>query len=221
MNGPGAGRLLIFDLDGTLFRGDRVSVAAAWHVCDLLRIERPPAETVCSWFGKPIHEFRAWFQSLAPGREIEAELGEYDRRELELVPSEGRLFPGVVEALEELAGDDREMAICTNGRDPYVSTVLESMGIARFFGVVRLREIEAENKTSMVADILSRRSVRPAAAAVIGDRRDDVEAAKGNGLYSVGAGYGFGATGELSGADTIVASAAEIPGAVRRLFEGG
>ncbi|MFH1681611.1 MAG: HAD family hydrolase [Candidatus Eisenbacteria bacterium] len=208
--------LLVFDLDGTLFRGDEATVSAVWETLERIGVDRPGAREICSYFGKPIHEFHAWLRTLAPGRDIEKALAEIERREVELVPSKGRLFPGVPEVLGLFVDEGFRMAICSNGRDPYVKTVLESKGIARFFGGVRLREIEAENKTIMVRDLLSRVPVRP--VVVIGDRRDDVEAGRANGARTIGCAYGFGGREEIGGADAIVDSAAEIPAAVRRVL---
>jgi phosphoglycolate phosphatase-like HAD superfamily hydrolase len=53
---------------------------------------------------------------------------------------------------------------------------------------------------------------------VIGDRHDDVEAGRANGALTIGCAYGFGAPGEIAGADAIVRSAAEIPAALARLL---
>jgi phosphoglycolate phosphatase-like HAD superfamily hydrolase len=208
--------LLVFDLDGTLFRGDEATVAAVWETLDRIGIARPRAREICSYFGKSIHEFHAWLRSLAPGREIEEALAEIERREVELVPSKGELFPDVPEMLDRFAREGFRMAICSNGRNPYVRTVLESKGIARFFGAVRIREKEGENKTLMMRDLLASEAVRPVVG--IGDRRDDVEAARANGARSVGCAYGFGSREEIEGAEVIVERAAEIPDAVRRVL---
>ncbi|MBM3320070.1 MAG: HAD family hydrolase [Candidatus Eisenbacteria bacterium] len=210
--------LLVFDLDGTLFRGDGATAAAVWETLDRIGLARPSAREICSYFGRPIHEFHAWLRSLAPERNIEEALVEIERREVELVPSKGALFLDVPEVLDRFAREGFRMAICSNGRNPYVRTVLESMGIARFFGAVRYREIEGENKTLMMRDLLAREAVRPVVG--IGDRRDDVEAARANGARSVGCAYGFGSREEIEGAEVIVGRAAEIPDAVQRVLAG-
>jgi phosphoglycolate phosphatase len=210
--------LFIFDLDGTLFRGDRATVAAVNEAFDDLDLARPDPAEICSYFGRPIHEFHAWLRGLAAGREIESVLSRIERREAELVPTEGELFPGVRSMLERFAVEGFRLAICSNGRDPYVRTVLASHGIAGFFDAVRVREIEAENKTIMARDLLARIETRP--AIVIGDRRDDIEAGRANGALTIGCAYGFGSREEIAAADAVVASAKEIPGAVHRILSG-
>jgi phosphoglycolate phosphatase-like HAD superfamily hydrolase len=110
------------------------------------------------------------------------------------------------------------MAVCSNGRNPYVRTVLESHGITSFFEAVRLREVESEDKTVMTRDLLARIAARP--AVVIGDRRDDIEAGRANGARTIGCAYGFGTRGEIAGADAVVDAASEIPAALARLLMG-
>ncbi len=208
--------LLVFDLDGTLFRGDRATVAAVREAFGNLGLAPPEAEEICSYFGRPIHEFHAWLRGIVPGRDIGEMLGWIERRETELVPLEGRLFPGVREMLERFKSEGFRLAICSNGRNPYARTVLESQGIAGFFEAVRLREIETENKTIMARDLLAAIPARP--AVVIGDRRDDIDAGKANGALAIGCAYGYGPREEIAGADAIVETAGEIPDAVARLI---
>jgi phosphoglycolate phosphatase-like HAD superfamily hydrolase len=210
---------LVFDIDGTLFRGDGAMVSAVWEAFDALGLRRPGAAEICSYFGRPIHEFHEWLRTLVPPEEAEGLLERIEKRELALVPERGRLFPGVTGALEACVRAGHRPAICSNGRKPYVSAVLEGMRIASFFSEIRARETVEENKTIMVRDLLARTSLRP--AIVIGDRRDDVEAGRANGAHTIGCAYGFGTPGEIAGADAIVRSAAEIPAAVARLLARG
>lgn len=210
--------LLVFDLDGTLFYGGDVTTAAVWEVADRVRMPRPEAEEIHKYFGRPFHEFRAWLRTFAPGRDIEPDLDDIDRREVELVPEKGRLYEGVPEMLGELEASGYRLAICSNGRHPYVGTVLRSMGIERFFDPVRIRETEEEYKTLMARDLIA--SVGLKRVVVVGDRQDDVAAAKGNGARSIGCAYGFGGMNEIVEADLIVHAPSEIPAAVERVIGG-
>jgi len=209
--------LLIFDLDGTLFRGDRGTVRAVWETCDRFGLPRPGAEEINGYFGRPVHEFHDWFRAMAPGRDMTAFLEEMDRREFELVAETGELYPGVREMLERFREEFR-LAICSNGSKIYIDTVLKSRGIDGLFDLVRHRKSPGENKTEMAREILAEIPERPAILA--GDRRDDLLAAGGNGIPFIGSTYGFGGDGETDGADVLVREAREIPAAVERLLAG-
>ncbi len=54
---------------------------------------------------------------------------------------------------------------------------------------------------------------------IIGDRFHDIETAAQNGLNSIGCAYGYGTREELSKADIIVDTIADIPNAVEKLTE--
>ncbi len=210
--------LLIFDLDGTLFRGDQATVSAVWETCDLLGAPHPPPEEICSFFGRPVSEFHDWFRALVRAGEgrVEEALDLLEEKEIEYVAKKGRLYDGVERVLEELKENTFRIILCTNGRRRYVYAVLEGMEILPFFDFVRYRRDGDTGKEAMVGEIV--RAFPAPAAAVIGDRHDDIAAAKTNGLHSIGVAYGFGSEEEIRSADVIVRSAGEIPGAVRRLF---
>ncbi|MDP7532710.1 MAG: HAD hydrolase-like protein, partial [SAR202 cluster bacterium] len=73
------------------------------------------------------------------------------------------------------------------------------------------------SKSGMVKDVVNH--FEATLAVVVGDRQDDIRAAKENGLGSVGAGYGFGKKGELDGADAIAESFGRVPDLVRSVFD--
>ncbi|KPK57964.1 MAG: hypothetical protein AMK73_09595, partial [Planctomycetes bacterium SM23_32] len=105
-----------------------------------------------------------------------------------------------------------QMAVCTNGPGPYVEAVLDGFGLRPFFDLVRRIESADDEKAGMVADVLRRLPARP--AIMIGDRRDDVAAAHANGLLVVAVTYGVGKRGELTEADALADSPAEMAAAV-------
>ena len=208
--------LLIFDLDGTLFRTELVTVPAVGKSFQAHGLAVPPDEAICSFFGRPAPEFHAWVRSLCPpgvGSEVIAAI---DGNEMDLVSQAGELYPGVREALAELRASVGQMALCSNGRHAYVSRVLDAHGLEPFFDVVRHRESGRDNKPRMVLELLGRLKSRP--ALVIGDRSDDIEAAHQNGLRAIAATYGYGKAEELQAADATARCPSDLPDLVRRLL---
>jgi phosphoglycolate phosphatase len=67
-------------------------------------------------------------------------------------------------------------------------------------------------KSSLIRRALATECLVPADVVMIGDRRDDVEAAKENGVRSIGVTWGYGSRTELelAGAEYIVDSVAEL-----------
>jgi phosphoglycolate phosphatase len=208
--------LLIFDLDGTLFRTDICSVRALESVFRDRGLGAPRRDEWIGLFGRPDRDFVEWLDEHAGAGLGESLLAEIAQRELGMVPHEGKLFPGVRESLAALRSRVEQMSICSNGPEPYVRTVLSSTGIGAYFDAVRWRQADDLSKSDMIADLLARLPARP--AIVIGDRREDVDAAHATGIPAIGAAYGYGGAGELDEADAVVSSPAEVPGAVAGLL---
>ncbi|MFB3881481.1 MAG: HAD family hydrolase [Armatimonadota bacterium] len=215
MRGPRRG-LLIFDLDGTLFRTDICSVRALESVFRERGLPAPPADEWIDCFGMAESGFIAWLERYGGEGRGPALLDEIAGRELAMVPFEGELYPGVTEALGALRERVEQMAICSNGPGAYVRTVVASMGLEHLFDAVRWRQEGDEDKAGMVAELLGRLSARP--AIVIGDRADDIAAAHANGAAAIGTAYGFGKAGELEEAEVVIASPGELPATVSRLL---
>jgi phosphoglycolate phosphatase-like HAD superfamily hydrolase len=209
--------LLIFDLDGTLFRTDSITVPLVQQAFRRRGLGTPTREEICDLVGKPASEYHAWVHARCPGDEAEEIIAEVDRGELKGVTESGELFPGARPALEEVRALVSQMAICSNGPRAYVERVVTTQGLRPLFDLVRYRMEADRDKSGMVGEILGRLGARP--AIVIGDRRDDVEAAHANGIHAIAAGYGYGPPEELVEADAWARSPAHLPSLVRMLLE--
>jgi phosphoglycolate phosphatase len=207
--------LLIFDLDGTLFRTDTVSIPAVQSALRAAGFPPPPDEAVIEFFGRPLQDFRAWAYRTYPGI-TEQVLDSVDEWELQLVRERGKLYPGVHETLTALRAAMEHLAVCSNGPGPYVQQVVTSHGLAPYFDAVRWPRDGDTGKPGMVAELLARFSGRP--AAVIGDRWDDIAAARESGILAIASAYGFGGAQEIAGADATAAAPQELPAIVARLF---
>ena len=210
--------LLIFDLDGTLFRTGPVTIEAARRSLAAFAITPPEDDEITSFIGKPSEDMYVLLRSLAPAGKASQVHEEFDRLELELVPTIGAPFPGVLEALAELRGRAANMATCTNGGRAYVESVMGAHDLGRYFDTVRYREATTGSKQSMGRELLGRFPGRP--AIVVGDLGDDVEAAHRNGIKTVAAAYDYGSPTELAQAEATASSAPEIPKAVDLLLNG-
>ena len=208
--------VLIFDLDGTLFQTESVTVPAVQDSFRDAGLQIPDSALILDLIGKPMSELAEWVQSVCGDRDAEELMRQIDARELELVDSAGQLFPDVRSMLETLRRNYRALALCTNGGLEYVNRVIDSHEIRQFFNIVRFRTSHQDNKPAMVAEIIANLGLT--GGVVTGDRWDDMEAARRNSLRAIGAGYGYGAEDEFRNADAVAAIASEIPGLVDRVL---
>jgi phosphoglycolate phosphatase-like HAD superfamily hydrolase len=204
--------LLIFDLDGTLFNSETVTIPAVRSCFEQRGIPVPPDEVIFDFFGRPAGEFHDWVRSMTSADSASELVTAVSSKELEMIPVTGKLYPGVREILAELRVSVDSMAICSNGTEEYVPHVLAVHGIRDYFDAVSYKGDSKDDKPQMVYKLLEQFSICP--AVVIGDRRDDIEAAHRNGLKAVAAEYGYGTLEEITSADAIAASPSDLPGII-------
>ncbi|MDR2305074.1 MAG: HAD family hydrolase [Treponema sp.] len=223
----GAYKHFIFDMDGTLSDTAKATSIACNEAAKKLGLPPFPVEQVKAAMGYPGLEYyhvllgnvkpalnigsgikRSFTQELLLAFQKETDLGE--ALEIQRI-GKGMLFPGVEEILEELKDLEVELYIASTGRPDHINLLLDVTGIRSFFKSIccgRSRKVE------MTGEI-----IRTAGASFsedwlfVGDRHIDAEAAKGNGILAVGAGYGYCLEEERELFDII----AESPGDLLKL----
>ncbi len=171
----------------------------------------PPAldEEIIRLIGTSMHDYETWLAEQCRGVDAAAVLAEANRLELEHVRTSATLYPCALEVLAELKEAGHFIATATNAPRDYFDAVLDGHGLRPFIDLPLCKGDGFANKRVMVATAMKKCPDRP--AVVIGDRRDDVEAAHANGATAIGTAYGYGADGELEAADTIIRSLAKLP----------
>ena len=202
---------MLFDLDGTLFETETISVPAYHATFDHLRREgtykgeTPPVERFLGGLGLLLEQIWARVMPDA-GTDVHRRADElmlhYQMEALKR--GDGRLYPGVKETLQTLRARGIRLFVASNGLELYVKEVVRSAGIGHLFeGLYSAGEYQTRSKTDLVKLLLERHGVR--SAWMVGDRSSDVEAGHGNGLPVVGCKYAqFGKPGELDKADMII-----------------
>ena len=129
-----------------------------------------------------------------------------------------RPYPGVPGVLAELAAAGWRLAVCTNKPERATRAVLGGLGLDRFFGVVLGGDSLAARKPDPAPLLLAldRLGSASADAAMIGDHRNDVLAARAAGMPVIFARYGYGAaTLGHEAPDAVIDSFATLPAALR------
>jgi phosphoglycolate phosphatase len=123
------------------------------------------------------------------------------------------VMPGVREALARLAGK-MPLVVATSKPRALAEPLLRSLGLREHFLQVVGPPLDAENEPKPVTVGRALECLPDARdAAMIGDRRFDMIAAKAHGLIGIGVLWGIGSRAELeeAGADVIAARAEELP----------
>jgi phosphoglycolate phosphatase len=196
---PGAIKLVIFDLDGTLIdsRLDLVhSVNAA-----LRHIGRPalPDDVIASYVGDgaPILIQRALGGEAVDDATVRQGLQFFLSYYREHKLDHTTIYGGIKEALAAVQrasnGYPRKMAVLSNKPVGPSRAIVEALGLGQFFGQIYGGNSFATKKPNPegARKLLEETGVRPEEAAIVGDSHVDVETGRNGGLWTVGVSYGF------------------------------
>ncbi|MEX2449459.1 MAG: phosphoglycolate phosphatase [Rhodospirillales bacterium] len=218
-------KAIIFDLDGTLIdsapdlrvTANKILAAAGRRAVTLEEVQgmigdgMPTLMTRC---------FRA-----TGGLPAESEIKAHIRAFLEVYTGEDvepeHLYPGAAETLEALKGAGFTLGLCTNKNYGPTMTILKKLNLAHYFASISggdsVPGIRKPDPGHLVA-VMQAIGIAPAAAVMVGDKIHDVSCAHGAGLKAIAVSFGYASMpmAEL-GADAVVDSLTEVPGAVARL----
>jgi phosphoglycolate phosphatase len=114
-------------------------------------------------------------------------------------------FEGIDSLLSELTAGGVRLAVATSKVEVYATRIVEHRGWEDVFATVCGDTLARERPTkSDVVHEALRRLDDPSAVLMVGDRLHDVVGARDNGLACLGAGWGYGAPGELEEAGAAV-----------------
>lgn len=210
-----------FDLDGTLLDTFRDLGAAVNHALMLGGFQAVPLETSKDLIGggaKIMLARAVYAQGGLPEAEFKrlykAMLGYYeDHNAVHTVP-----YPGVREALAELAAQGIRMAVVTNKFEAFARAVLTQLGLIGVFDTVIGGDSMGKGEDGQFlakphpAPVMAAREATGGGRFVfVGDSSYDVRAAKAAGVPVVVAGYGYcDAAPQDLGADAVIDSFAEL-----------
>lgn len=202
--------LVIFDLDGTLFRTGSSVIPAVQASLGDIGLDEADEDRIISLIGEKTDTFCRRLLGDQEDRfdEFMDRLWVYEKK---YVSERGELYDGVEEMLGELKEDGYELIISSNGSQEYVDYVVEATGIAPYFTEIRGNS-EDKTKGDVIGEMVQ--GSDSSQAIMMGDKSHDMEAASQNGIPFIGVTYGYGDE-ELEGARFTVDSAQEIPEKVR------
>ena len=207
-----AARTLLFDLDGTLSDNFAGIAASICHALERLDVAAPDAAVLRSCVGPPLRESFARLLATNDHALIERAIALYRERFSALGWRENVVYDGIDDALRALSATGARMFICTAKPETFARRIAEHFGfdawIERVYGADFAGHYD--DKARLMAHLLATERVDPAQAAMIGDRGNDIRAARANGVRAIGVLWGYGSREELADADAWVATTREM-----------
>ena len=204
--------LAIFDLDGTIIDSlDDLTAATNYMLSELGKGELSTSE-VRELIGQGA---RRLVERALPGEsadELERGLGLFLAYNEEHIVDRTRLYPGVLETLEELRRHGRRLAVISNKNVALCRKVLHTLKTEEFFTSVIGADSLPFRKPSPqpVLKLLEEYGVAPGNTVIIGDSINDIGAGKAAGVATVGCTFGYGSLEELKDADYLVDAFSEL-----------
>jgi phosphoglycolate phosphatase len=173
----------------------------------MLDVEPPRDDELLWCVGPPLHES---FARLLPGGEtatIERAVSAYVERYDSIGYRENRVYAGVPAMLTTL-GANRRLVLVTAKRQQIAESILELFELRPYFeGVFGIeRSGRFADKRQLVHYVVETLGLDRSETVIVGDRIHDIEAGRHNGLFTIGAAWGYGTAQELAGADQICES---------------
>ena len=205
---------LLFDLDGTLTDPKEGIVRSIQHALQEMGRPVPDSQDLEWCIGPPLRKFFPKLINSTDDALIEQTIVLFRERFSTIGKYENQVYPGAVEMLEQVKQEGYCLFLATAKATIYTRDILEHFSLSQYFDGIYGSKLDGRfsNKGELINLILTRESIQPEQAMMIGDRHHDIEGAKLNGVKAGGVTYGYGSVAELTnaGADILFHSPAEI-----------
>ncbi|MCM3034275.1 HAD hydrolase-like protein [Niallia sp. MER 6] len=206
---------IIFDMDGTLFQTDKILELSLEDTFNHLRSLNKwdtvtPIDKYRQIMGVPLP--KVW-EALLPNHsnEVREQTDAYFLERLieNIRNGKGELYPNVKEVFSYLKENNCSIYIASNGLSEYLKAIVNYYNLDNWVTeTFSIQQIESLNKSDLVRTILVKYNITY--GAVVGDRLSDINAAKDNGLVSIGCNFDFAQEDELSQAEVIIDDLIEL-----------
>jgi phosphoglycolate phosphatase len=199
-------KVLAFDIDGTIFSSE--SIILETYQTSIQRyvdktgiiLQVPHRDVIMRQVGKPVKEI---FLNLLPQLE-ESERDVISNQVLEILcekieAGDGEFYPEVKETMEILKSRGFTLVAASNGRRPYIETILRKADVLSFFEPILVLDYQIrKHKGEIVTGYLEQFQIQPEQLLMIGDRDSDYKAALFAGTPFLFCEYGHAETGEIN-----------------------
>lgn len=219
------GATVVFDLDGTLVDTAPDLINAVNRALDGAGYAVVPPEAVrpfIAFGGRRMLEESVRVAGLNPeADEIEILFERFMAHYEVDIAVESRPFPGLIEALDQLAARGARMGVCTNKREGLSRTLLAELDMERYFGAIVGRDTLPVCKPhpGHVTGTVARAGGELARAVMVGDSSTDIRAAQAAGVPVIAVGFGYpDRPVETLGADALIEDYGALMGELASLL---
>lgn len=190
---------VIFDLDGTLV-DSRASIVCCLKQ-SLLGVAHPipPDSDLKQYIGQPIRQILRLLLGAPSEEKLEKAVLLFRDNFSSKGILQSEAYPGIAEVLNGLHAQHFGLYVASARPQPFAVRTLEHCGIDIYFQRIFGCEFDGtwSDKSEIIGHILKSESLPFFSTVLVGDRADDIVAARRNGIPGIGALWGYGSREEL------------------------
>ena len=194
--------IILFDLDGTLTDPKEGITNCVKYALESVGIYENDMGKLMRFIGPPLVD--SFMEYYSYGRDEALCLVEKYRERFSTIGLfENALYDGVEEMLKKLKNEGKILVLATAKPIVYAKRIMEHFDIARYFDLMCGAELDGSvNHKHEVIELALKKLNNPdkACAVMVGDRKQDIDGAKLNGIKAIGVRFGYAEEGELEGA---------------------
>ena len=209
---------ILFDLDGTLTDSGPGITNSVAYALKKWNIEEKDINVLRKFVGPPLDVSFAKYYGFSKEKCVQA-IQYYREYYLTKGIYENQVYDGMEELLKWLRDTGRRAIVATSKPEPSAIHVLEYFHMDSYFDIIAGATMDGSRveKSDVIRYALDRAGIRDLSGVVmVGDRENDIQGAKANGLDSIGVLYGYGSREELeeAGAMQIAETVEDLRGCI-------
>jgi phosphoglycolate phosphatase len=199
----GARQFVFFDLDGTLCDPRDGIIHCLRYAFEQLGYSGPPDDQLERYIGPPLQETFTTLLGTKNHEVIDRAVAFYRHRFASHGIYENSVYPGIVETLATLRSARHHLYVVTSKPSVFAEKILVQFGLRTVFHNVYGSDFDGSrsDKGDLIAHVLRTEKILSDDAAMVGDREHDIKGAIANGVFPIGALWGYGTREELTDAD--------------------
>lgn len=195
-------KAVLFDLDGTVTDPGIGITNSVMYALSRFGIEVKDRAALYRFIGPPLRQSFSEYYGLSAS-DAEKAVAYYREYYRPKGIFECTLYDGIEDTFKALCGAGYKLALATAKPEVFAKQIAAHFGFDVYLSAVSGASLDAsrEDKAEIISVALKALDIKdPAASFMVGDRAYDIEGGAKNGLFTIGALYGYGTEEELSSA---------------------
>jgi phosphoglycolate phosphatase len=209
------GVAILIDLDGTLTDPREGILGCLRYALERVGASVPTDNELEAFIGPPLQESFAGLIGVDRMRVTDA-ISFYRERFTARGMFENRVYPGITQALAEMQESGARLFVATSKPQLFTDRILDHFDLRKYFRGIYGSDLDGSRskKSDLIAYVLEREVLNALDTTMVGDRAQDMVGALANGVFPIGALWGYGSQDEL-----VSAGAAAVCDHPSRLWE--